>query len=318
VTRASIRTSLASTAARPTRAAYASLVGSPRGIKAARVALMVILGLSLIAPGARSIADRGASGGDGSPRKVWPRSIYPPPRAIRRARHFAAARGDVSFAVIDRSLGLRGYDYGRQFSSASVSKALLLAAELRRLDREGLPLDSGTKSLLEPMITYSDNRAADAVYAQVGDEGLEEIARRAGMRDFEPTPGFWGGDRLTAADTARFFYRLEANLPGPHRAYAKRLLSRITPAERWGIPQVAGGGWSVWFKGGWRPPGHRHNTGTVTHQAALLEHRRGERLALAVLTEEPPGDGSGFAAIEGVAERLLASPPPYRGGWLAP
>jgi hypothetical protein len=318
VTRASIRTSLASPAARPTRAAYASLVGSPRGIKAGRVALVVILGLSLIAPGARSIADRGASGGDRSPRKVWPRSIYPPPRAIRRARHFAAALGDVSFAVIDRSLGRRGYESERQFSSASVSKALLLAAALRRLDREGLPLDSGTKALLEPMITYSDNRAADAVYAQVGDDGLEEVARRAGMRDFEPTPGFWGGDWITAADTAGFFYRLEANLPGPHRAYGMRLLSGITPVERWGIPQVLGAGWSIWFKGGWRPPGHRQNTGTVTHQAALLEHRRGERLALAVLTEEPPGEGSGFAAIEGVAERLLASPPPYRGGWVAP
>jgi Beta-lactamase enzyme family len=300
----------------PARAAYASHVGSPT--KAVRVALIVILGVALIIPAARSIAARGASGGERSPRKVWPRSVYPSPGAIRRARRFAAARGDVSFAVIDRSLGLRGYDYGRQFSSASVSKALLLAAELRRLDREGLSLDSETKALLEPMITYSDNRAANAVYAQVGDEGLEEVARRAGMRHFEPTPGFWGGDRITAADTARFFYRLEANLPGPHGAYAKRLLSRITPVERWGIPQVVGRGWSVWFKGGWRPPGQRHNTGTVTHQAALLEHRRGERLALAVLTEEPPGEESGFAAIEGVAERLLASPPPYRGGWVAP
>jgi beta-lactamase class A len=302
----------------PARAAYASHVGSPTGIKAVRVALIVILGVALIIPAARSIAARGASGGERSPRKVWPRSVYPSPGAIRRARRFAAARGDVSFAVVDRSLGLRGYDYGRQFSSASVSKALLLAAELRRLDREGLSLDSETKALLEPMITYSDNRAANAVYAQVGDEGLEEVARRAGMRHFEPTPGFWGGDRITAADTARFFYRLEANLPGPHGAYAKRLLSRITPVERWGIPQVVGRGWSVWFKGGWRPPGQRHNTGTVTHQAALLEHRRGERLALAVLTEEPPGEESGFAAIEGVAERLLASPPPYRGGWVAP
>ena len=67
-------------------------------------------------------------------------------------------RGDVSFAVIDRSLGLRGYDDDRRFSSASVSKALLLAAELRRLQSEGLPLDDETKALLEPMITYSDNR----------------------------------------------------------------------------------------------------------------------------------------------------------------
>lgn len=138
------------------------------------------------------------------------------------------------------------------------------------------------------------------------------------MSDFEPTPGFWGGDRITASDMARFFYRLDANLPRRHRAYGKRLLARITPVERWGIPQAIGRGWTIWFKGGWRPPGGQHNSGPVTHQAALLEHRRGERVALAVLTDEAPWGGGGFEAIEGVARRLFSSPPPYRGGWLAP
>jgi beta-lactamase class A len=280
--------------------------------------VVALAGLSLLAVGGPALAERDQHGGR-DPHKVWPRSDYPPPRAVRSAQRFAAGRGDVSFAVIDRSLGLRGYDYDRQFSSASVSKALLLAAELRRLDRDDLPFDAGTKALLEPMITYSDNRAANSIYAQVGDEGLEEVAERAGMRDFEPTPGFWGGDQITAADMARFFYRLDANLSGPHRAYAKRLLARIAPVERWGIPEAIGGGWSIWFKGGWRPPGGEQNSGPVTHQAALLEHRRrGERLALAVLTDEAPWGGGGFETIEGVARLLLSSPPPYRGGWVVP
>jgi hypothetical protein len=278
------------------------------------IGLLALAAISLLGPG-RSLA---ADPAHPSSVKVWPRAPYPTPNAISHARQFAAARGDTSFAVIDASIGLRGYDTDRLFSSASVSKALLLAAGLRRLDREGLPLDSATKELLEPMITYSDNGAADAVYAQVGDEGLEEVARRAGMRDFEPTPGFWGGDQITAADIARFFYRLEANLPGPHRAYAKRLFARITPVERWGIPRAIGRGWRIWFKGGWRPPGEDGTSGPVTHQAALLEHRNGERLALAVLTDEAPADASGFAAIEGVTRRLLSRPPPNRGRWLAP
>jgi beta-lactamase family protein len=280
--------------------------------------LVALAVLSLVLLGGPAVAQADQGAGHRNRDKVWPRSVYPPPGAVRRAQHFAASRGDVSFTVIDRSLGLRGYDEDRQFSSASVSKALLLAAELRRLEREGLPLNTETKALLEPMITYSDNRAADAVYAQVGDEGLDEVAERAGMRDFEPTPGFWGGDKITAADMARFFYRLDANLPGPYRAYAKRLLARITPVERWGIPEAVGGSWSIWFKGGWRPPGGEQNSGPVTHQAALLEHRRGERLALAVLTDEAPWGGGGFETIEGVARRLLATPPPYRGGWISP
>jgi beta-lactamase class A len=291
-------------------------VDSRRRAGSALIVLIALVGSVLLCEGQATARDRDR--GDGRPHKVWPRATYPPPGAVRQAERFAADRGDVSFAVIDRSLGLRGYDYDRQFSSASASKALLLAAELRRLQREDLPLDAQTKALLEPMITYSDNGAADAVYAHVGDEGLEEVAERAGMGDFEPTPGFWGGDQITAADMARFFYRLDANLLGSHRAYAKRLLARITPVERWGIPEAVGDGWSIWFKGGWRPPGGEHNSGPVTHQAALLEHRRGERLALAVLTDEAPWGGGGFDAIEGVARRLLATPPPYRGGWIPP
>jgi hypothetical protein len=291
-------------------------VDSRRRAGSALIVLIALVGSVLPWGGQATARDR--ERGEERTHKVWPRATYPPPGAVRRAERFAADRPDVSFAVIDRSLGLRGYDYERQFSSASASKALLLAAELRRLQREDLPLDAQTKALLEPMITYSDNGAADAVYAQVGDEGLEEVAERAGMADFEPTPGFWGGDQITAADMARFFYRLDGNLPGPHRAYAKRLLARITPVERWGIPEALGDGWSIWFKGGWRPPGGEHNSGPVSHQAALLEHRRGERVALAVLTDEAPWGGGGFEAIEGVAHRLFASPPPYRGGWVAP
>lgn len=74
----------------------------------------------------------------------------------------------------------------------------------------------------------------------------------------------------------------------------------------------------MWFKGGWRPAGQEGTSGAVTHQAALLVHRGGERLALAVLTGETPGDATGFGAIEGVTERLLASSPPNRRGWMAP
>jgi hypothetical protein len=252
----------------------------------------------------------------GPPATAWPRVTYPSSGAVREAQRFAAGWGDVSFAVIDARGGLRGYEGDRQYSSASASKALLLAAELRRLKEEGEPLDSGTKSLLDSMITYSDNDAGGGVYARVGDAGLEEVAERAGMRDFEVDPGFWGGAQITAADMARFYYRLERNLVGRYRGYGMALLAGITSTQRWGIPAAADGGWRVWFKGGWRPSGKEGTTGPVTHQAALLVHRSGQRLGLAVLSNEAPEEG-GFSAIEGLTERLLANPPRFR-RWVAP
>jgi beta-lactamase family protein len=283
------------------------------------LALVVLVAAAISPLTATASPDSAASrdSGAGHPTAAWPRVTYPSSRAVREAQRFAAGWGDVSFAVIDAGGGLRGYEGDRQYSSASASKALLLAAELRKLKEDGEPLESGTKALLEPMITYSDNDAGSGVYALVGDAGMEEVAERAGMRDFEVDPGFWGGAQITAADMARFYHRLERNLVGRYRDYGMKLLAGVTSTQRWGIPAAAGGSWRVWFKGGWRPSGEEGTTGAVTHQAALLVHRSGQRLGLAVLSNEAPGEGAGFSAIEGITERLLAKPPRLR-RWPSP
>jgi Beta-lactamase enzyme family len=278
-----------------------------------RLALALLASLAIA-----SAALAGERAPGGKTERVWPRVTYPSGAAVRDAADFAAGRGAVSFAVIDAEGGVRGYDASTHYSSASASKVLLLAAELRRLREEKAPLDDGTRALLEPMITYSDNDAASAVYAQVGDAGMTAVADRAGMRSFSVDPGFWGGAQLTAADLARFYWRLERNLAGRDREYGMRLLANITETQRWGIPAAAGGAWRVWFKGGWRPSGQEGTTGAVTHQGALLVHRNGQRLGLAVLSNEAPGSGAGYTAIEGVTSRLLAEPPPGGRRWVTP
>jgi Beta-lactamase enzyme family len=288
-------------------------------MRSRRLLALAVLAAAIAPLSAVASSDKAPSRGSaaGDPVAAWPRVTYPSPGAVREAQRFAAGWGDVAFAVIDPRGGVRGYEADRVYSSASASKALLLAAELRRLKEEGEPLDSSARALLEPMITYSDNDAASGVYARVGDAGLTEVAERAGMRAFEVDPGFWGGAQITAADLARFYFRLERNLVGRHRDYGMGLLSHVTEAQRWGIPAAAGGGWRVWFKGGWRPSGQEGTTGAVTHQGALLVHRSGQRLAIAVLSNEAPGAGGGFSAIEGVTERLLTKPPRLR-RWPAP
>jgi hypothetical protein len=213
--------------------------------------------------------------------------------AIRAARRYARSRsGNVSFAVITEPGGRpRGLNRYMEFPSASVSKAMLMVAVLRRTGDHPIPARS--KALLRPMITVSDNRAASLVYASVGGAGLRAVARAARMQRFRDV-GYWASARLTAADQARLFYRIDKLVPRRHRQYARELLASVTPYQRWGIARAAKGRFRVFFKGGWRA--------NVNHQIALLE-RKGRRFSLAVLTDE--NGAYGQRTEEGIARILL-------------
>ncbi len=224
-------------------------------------------------------------------------------RAIARARRFAGSReGTVAFAVLDRPGRLRGLRRTQSFPSASVSKAMLLVAVLRAArDR---PLTEAERAVLRPMVVASDNDAADAAFAQVGDPGLVAVARAARMRRFTPV-GAWSDAGLTPADQARLFLRIDELVPARHRRYARELLAAIVPWQRWGIPEAVARrtGAKVLFKGGWRPG--------LTHQVALVE-RGGSRISLAVMTRDGPGIAYDQDTIAGIARRVLLPTPRSR------
>jgi hypothetical protein len=246
----------------------------------------------------------------GSPMPPPARTILPETGAIESAWSYARNRaGLVSLAVIDSKGRMHGYDAERPYFSASISKVLLLAAELRRLDAAGAALDDATRALLTRMITVSDNDAADAIYYRVGDEALRDVALDAGMRSFA-VAGYWANARVTAADMARLMWNLGD--AAPHREFALGLLGSVVSSQRWGIPAGAGGGWNVRFKGGWRPTG----SGELVHQAAELT-RGGERLAVAVLSDGQPSHEYGTETLRGIADRLVGrmSSEPWDGRW---
>ena len=225
---------------------------------------------------------------------------WPAEGAGDEARAIARERGGVaSFAAI----GPRGrevtYEADRLYSAASTVKAMLLVAELRRLEREQLPLDDGTAQMLRAMITYSDNEAADAIYARSGDEGMFGVARDAGMKGFTAA-GHWGNAQLTARDLASFMWRLDELLDLPHGRYASKLLESITGPQRWGLPEVTPDDARLRFKGGWVPT----DDGQIVHQAGLVEVE-GKRFAVAVLTDAQPSMGHGIETVEAVAWQLL-------------
>jgi beta-lactamase class A len=218
---------------------------------------------------------------------------------VDAARAWAGQRtGDVSFAVRTER---RGWSWrgATTYRSASIVKAMLLVAYLRRPDVRRRRLRADERALLDPMVRRSDNRAADAINARVGLPALAALGRRAGMRHFSPYV-VWGGSSVCAADQARFFLRIDRLVPRRHRAYAMRLLRGVIAEQRWGIPQALPRGWSIAFKGGWG----RGVTRQVDHQAALLTNA-GLRVSIAVLTADSPTDAYGAATIQGVAARLL-------------
>ncbi len=219
---------------------------------------------------------------------------------VADAAAFARGRaGSVSFAVVDERRKLHGFGANAGYSSASLVKAMLLAAYLNQGSVKHRRLHPDDRRLLGPMIRVSDNDAASAVYERIGSGALARLARRAGMTHFEANP-VWGGCQVTARDQARFFHRLRSLLPKRHRGYALGLLARIVAAQRWGIPPASPPGWRVHFKGGWYPD----EGSWRVHQAALLRNG-GRRLSVAVLSSGAPTFGYGTDTVEGVARRLL-------------
>jgi hypothetical protein len=218
---------------------------------------------------------------------------------VGAARAWAAQRaGDVSFAVRTERRGWSSRG-ATTYRSASVVKAMLMVAYLRRPDVRRRPLRAEERALLAPMIRFSDNGAADAISARVGMARLSALGRRAGMRHFGPYP-VWGGSAIAAVDQARFFLRIDRLVPRRHRRYAMAQLRGITAGQRWGIARAVPRGWRIAFKGGWG----RGVTREVNHQVALLTNGR-LRVSIAVFTADNPSHGYGTATQQGVAARLL-------------
>ena len=214
---------------------------------------------------------------------------------VTEAQRYAATRpGTVAFALMTEDGRIHGRNVDTPFRSASVTKAMLLVAVLRRAATR--PLTGKERKQLAPMITASDNDAADEVYASVGDLGLQAVAQAAHMRHLQPVGALFE-TRITAADQARLFLRIDRLVPKRHRAYARQLLHGIIAPQWWGIATVARARhFTVFFKSGWRED--------IEHQVALLE-RFGRRVSLAVLTSgESAADGRATEAA--IAARVLA------------
>jgi hypothetical protein len=251
-------------------------------------------------------------------RAIGRKGVVDPTPAVRRwkferwrprveaASKFAASRAGRTSFVID--VGWRSWGIGSRVKArmASTIKAMLMVAYLRKSTVRNRGLRAFERGLISPMITVSDNFAANVVASMVGTDGIRRLARVAGLEDFEYST-IWGTSTTTTADQARFMRALPNLLPDLHRDWALGLLTRIEGYQRWGVPKVRPAGWKLFFKGGW---GISDGTlgGTVNHQIALLR-RSGVRIGLAIFTQGNPWTSYGEKTLREVARRLLKGLP---------
>jgi Beta-lactamase enzyme family len=225
--------------------------------------------------------------------------VYPTAERVQAAARYLAARaGHNAFAVVDDRGDVAGLDAYQRFSAASVVKSMMLVAYLQMLAADRRALDRESEALLYPMIHSSDNAAASAVLAAIGQRRLDDVARQAGMRDYERAHGWWAFTQVSAADLARFFYVEDSLIPRDFVGYADRLESTIEASQSWGVPAVARPEFAVYFKGGWLPEEG------VVNQAARLA-RPGITFAVALLSSGGPSMAYGEQTIAGVTLRLL-------------
>ena len=282
-----------------------------------RFALLLVVALAALAlapaAGAQARLVRGPlatvgwppAGGLPAPRAERERTKPKPcvtPKRVAEARRWADSRsGTISFAVLDECRRLVGDHRYRVHYSASVVKAMLMVAYLRRDDVRDDALTEAEKAMLGPMITMSDNERANQVYGIVGEEGLYELARDAEMRKFT-TMAVWGGSEITPGDQATFVGRIERYVPKRHEDYALGLMASVIDSQRWGVPRLELPGWKVHLKGGWSP--QASGGGWRVNQVALLTDGD-RRFSVAIFTSDQPDYVYGQQSIEGVGKRLL-------------
>ena len=225
---------------------------------------------------------------------------FPPKSRIRKVRSYLAKRGATNgWALIDSWGRPHGFAQDRVYVSASVVKAMLLVAYLRKIGNR-MP-DSSERASLGPMIRVSSNDAANTIYYRVGDAALYDVARRAGMKRFW-VGGYWGNAHFSAEDQALLFNNIDRLVPKASRGYARSVLSSIVSHQRWGFSSFAAAArFKTFFKGGWRGTG----AGQLVHEAALFE-RNDTRFSMAVLTDGNPSHDHGTETLRGVAQRIFA------------
>lgn len=168
------------------------------------------------------------------------------------AKTYAKTRkGTVAFAIADSSGNITAkYNENKQFYGASITKAMVLVAYLRKYKNN---LNGNQKNLLTAMIKQSDNDAANTLFSNVGADAVKKVASDVGMSNYKlnikSDNYHLGGSLITAADQAKLFAKILDLIPSNHRSYAQGLMGDIQNGK-FGVLSASS---SAYGKTGWNP-----------------------------------------------------------------
>lgn len=210
--------------------------------------------------------------------------------------------GHHAVTVYDTLTGVSCYaDSDRHFASASIVKAIILAALLRWHQETGVPLSPEEKGEATLMITQSDNDAATYLWDEVGMGRLQHFLDLAKMSETQlGRGGYWGLTQVTAHDEMLLLQLLTTKnsvLSAPSRSYQLGLMARVISWQRWGTPADAPGDVTVHVKNGWLPDGtgwHINSIGAFTG--------KNRNYLIAVLTDANTSEQYGINTIQAVAQ----------------
>ena len=218
--------------------------------------------------------------------------------------------GRAAVGVTDQATGVTAVYHGTEsFDTASIVKADILAVLLLQLQQAGASIGAADRQLAARMIEDSDNAAASALWAVVGEgPGLKAGNAALGLNQTVPGPGgYWGLTTTTITDQLRLLAVLtsaRSPLSAAARGYELSLMRDVEAGQNWGITKAASTGTRPAVKNGWLPVGPQGLW--VINSIGVLRHD-GQRLLVAVLSSGQPAEAAGISQVQAAARAAAAS-----------
>jgi Beta-lactamase enzyme family len=216
--------------------------------------------------------------------------------------------GHFAVAVDDLTTGSQeAYGGTQEFVTASIVKVDILVTLLYQAQEAGQALTGEDQDLATTMIEDSDNdSASDLYYDAGGAEAIDDANRVCGLSETTAgSDGYWGLTTTTVDDQIRLL-RVVFTSPSPLSAasqgYVQSLMSQVEAGQQWGVTAAADPGTQFMVKNGWLPNPDLweiNSIGEVTHD--------GQRMLIAVLSDDNASEDSGISLVEDVARTAAAA-----------